>query len=169
MKYAPNTHTDFILQYRLSVNTAFQAANHSNFYFLNMGSCWKHNNNGLKDVECNGNTTTDVTRYILMETNPDTPISCDSNNTMNCPRYHTFINGTVVDRNNTESYPYDAYKAWCAPWNCEDLLPGEPRCDKYSNPMAQSIMKLAPHSEWEPHGFPYKSGQGYINDNQFWT
>ena len=57
----------------------------------------------------------------------------------------------------------------CAPWNCDDLLPGEPRCDYYSNPMSQSIMKIAPHSEWEPHGFPAKAGQGYYGDDQFWT
>ena len=86
-----------------------------------MGSSWKHNNNDLKDVECDGNTTTDVARYVLMETNLSYHVSCSIDNPMHCPRYHTFINGTMVDRNNTVSYPYDAYKEWCAPWNCDDL------------------------------------------------
>ena len=112
MKYSAKTDIDFILQYRLNITTAYQAGEHSSFYFLNMGSCWKHNNNGLKDVECDGNTTTDVTRYVLMETNPEYHVSCTVNSPFNCPRYHTFINGTVVDRNNTAYYPYDAYKEW---------------------------------------------------------
>eukprot|EP01084_Bolivina_argentea_P155357 270734_1 len=163
MKYTPSTSTDFVVQFRLSLNTAYQAGPHSSFYFLNMCSCWKDNN-----IACDGNTTTDVTRNILMETNPEYHQACNVNNTMACPRYHTFINGTIVDRNNTNSFPYDAYKEWCAPYNCDDLLPGEVRCD-HSNPMAQSIMKIAPHSEWEPHGFPAKSGDGYVGDNRFWT
>eukprot|EP01084_Bolivina_argentea_P155356 270733_1 len=170
MKYAPSTDTDFIVQYNLSVNTAFQAESSSSFYFLNMGACWKNNNNGLKDVQCDGNTTTDVTRYILMETNPDYHVSCSKSNPMRCPRYHTFINGTVVSRNDTDSYPYDAYKEWCTPWGCDDLLPGEPVCDRESNPMQQNFMKLAPHPEWAYHGFPSSSGEGYVNSSQtFWA
>ncbi len=27
-------------------------------------------------------------------------------------------------------------------------------CDHYSNPNLQEILKLAPHPEWGPHGFP---------------
>ena len=117
MKYALPTDIDAIIQYDLKINIADNAASHSSFYFLNMGACWKHNNNGLKDVQCDGNTTTDVTRYVLMETNPNYHVSCTKDHPFSCPRYHTFINGTVVDRNNS-GYPYDAYQEWCAPWNC---------------------------------------------------
>ena len=88
---------------------------------------------------------------------------------MQCPRYHRFINGTIVSRNDTLHYPYDAYKYWCMPWECEDKLDGEPTCDPYSNPMQQSILKLGPHKEWGYHGFPSETGQGWINDTRLWT
>ena len=132
MRYAPSTATDFMVSFNLSVNTALQAGSSSSFYFVNMGACWKHNNGGRRDVLCDGNTTTDVTRYVLMETNPEYHVSCTVDAPMRCPRYHTFVNGTVVDRNDTLRYPYDAYKEWCSPWNCDDVWPGEPVCDKLS-------------------------------------
>ena len=170
MKYAASTSVDFIVEFNLTINTAYQAKAHSSFYFLNMGACWKNNNGNLEDVQCDGNTTTDVTRYVLMETNPEYMGNCNANNRMNCPRYHTFVNGTVVSRNDTNSYPYDAYKYWCVPWNCDDVLPGEPGCDEMSNPMAQNILKIAPHPEWAYHGFPSADGEGYYGGDQtFWS
>ena len=127
----------------------------TSFYLLNMGACWK--NDG---TACDGNTSTDVTRYLLMETNPGYDGGCKPETPLLCPRLHRFLNGTVVDRNST-SFPYGAYKYWCAPPSCGDRLPGEPTCDPDSNPMQQTIVKLAPHAEWAAHGFPAEPGAGW--------
>ncbi len=91
---------DFLVRFFLNI-TAYSGA--SSMYFINMGGCWK-----LDGRPCDGNTTTDVTRYALMDTGG--PLICSAAKQTSCPPYHTFINGSKVLRNNTEHFPYAAYK-----------------------------------------------------------
>lgn len=84
----------------------------SQFYLMDIGSCWK--NNGKP---CDGNVTTDVTRYSEMILNPTTETWCNAAETHLCPPYHTFLNGTRVHRSNVTHFPYDAYHLHCSPGN----------------------------------------------------
>nr|GLL28931.1 uncharacterized protein LOC109165184 [Ipomoea trifida] len=56
---------------RFTLNVIKGGGPNSQFYLLDMGSCWK--NNGRP---CDGNVTSDVTRYSEMILNPETP-SCN--------------------------------------------------------------------------------------------
>nr|GMD10305.1 uncharacterized protein LOC109165184 [Ipomoea batatas] len=56
---------------RFTLNVIKGGGPSSQFYLLDMGSCWK--NNGRP---CDGNVTSDVTRYSEMILNPETP-SCN--------------------------------------------------------------------------------------------
>ena len=110
---------NFIVTFKLSLNYIYPTtASASSFYFLNMVSCWT--NDGL---QCTGDTTKDFTQQVLMETNPNFARH-SINNKFGCPRYHTFIYRTIISRNDS-GYPYDAYKEWCVPWECNDRVEGE--------------------------------------------
>uniref|UniRef100_A0A7N0T3W3 DUF7705 domain-containing protein n=1 Tax=Kalanchoe fedtschenkoi TaxID=63787 RepID=A0A7N0T3W3_KALFE len=135
----------------------------SQFYLMDMGSCWK--NNGQP---CHGDVTTDVTRYSEMIINPETTAWCNSRNLGLCPPYHTFANGTRVYRNDTARFPYGAYHLHCAPGNAEHLEEPANLCDPYSNPQAQEILQILPHPVWGEYGYPTAQGQGWIGDPRSW-
>ncbi|KAG4916727.1 hypothetical protein HKD37_19G054829 [Glycine soja] len=92
----------------------------SQFYLLDMSSCWK--NNG---APCDGDVLTDVTRYGEMIINPKTPAWCSPTDLGNCPPFHITPDNRKIYRNDTENFP-----------------------NTWSNPQAQEIVQLLPHPIW---------------------
>ncbi|KAK6803943.1 hypothetical protein RDI58_001727 [Solanum bulbocastanum] len=135
----------------------------SQFYLIDIGSCWK--NNG---APCNGDVLTDVTRYSEMIINPETAAWCSPTNIGNCPPFHITPNNTKIYRNNTSHFPYSAYHYYCAPGNAEHLEKPYSTCDPYSNPQAQELLQLLPHPIWADYGYPTKQGDGWVGDGRTW-
>ncbi|KAG5517080.1 hypothetical protein RHGRI_037734 [Rhododendron griersonianum] len=135
----------------------------SQFYLLDIGSCWKNNGN-----PCDGNVTSDVTRYSEFILNPETPSWCRPGEPRLCPPYHTFANGTRVHRTKTDKFPYEAYHLYCSPGNGEHLEKPYGLCDPFSNPQAQEILQILPHPVWGDYGYPVKTGEGWIGDPRSW-
>ncbi|XP_050216370.1 uncharacterized protein LOC126667437 [Mercurialis annua] len=151
----------FKVRFRLEVIRG--GGNQSQFYLMDMGGCWKNNGKA-----CNGDVTTDVTRYSEMIINPETPSWCHPNDLKLCPPYHTFPNGTRVHRSDRDRYPYDAYHVWCAPGNALFLEQPYSACDAYSNPQPQEILQILPHPVWGDYGYPTNKGDGWIGDPRLW-
>lgn len=135
----------------------------SQFYLMDMGSCWKNNGEG-----CDGDVTSDVTRYSEMIINPNTEAWCKADNLDSCPPYHTFANGTRVHRTNASYYPYSAYHMYCSPGNAEHAEDPFNICDQYSNPQPQEILQILPHPVWGEYGYPTKQGEGWVGDARTW-
>ncbi|XP_058217596.1 uncharacterized protein LOC131328706 [Rhododendron vialii] len=135
----------------------------SQLYLMDIGSCWK--NNGQP---CNGDVTTDVTRYSEMIINPDLQSYCNSSHLVDCPPYHTFRNGTRIHRTDKDNYPYEAYHVYCSPGNAEYTEEPKRFCDPYSNPQPQEIVQIVPHPVWGEYGYPTKKGDGWIGDPRTW-
>ncbi|CAJ2659491.1 unnamed protein product [Trifolium pratense] len=135
----------------------------SQFYLMDMGSCWK--NNGKP---CNGDVTSDVTRYSEMIINPEVEPLCKPNHLEQCPPYHTFSNGTRVHRTDVSKFPYDAYLLYRAPGNAMYLEKPVISSDPYSNPQPQEILQILPHAVWGEYGYPTKKGEGWIGDPRTW-
>ncbi|XP_077231318.1 uncharacterized protein LOC143864288 [Tasmannia lanceolata] len=135
----------------------------SQFYLMDMGSCWK--NNGKP---CDGDVLTDVTRYSEMIINPNVTAWCRGDNLNSCPPYHTLPNGTRIHRNDTANYPYSAYHMYCSPGNAKHIEEPYNLCDAYSNPQAQEILQIIPHPAWGDYGYPTKAGEGWIGDPKTW-
>ncbi|ESQ39345.1 hypothetical protein EUTSA_v10001420mg [Eutrema salsugineum] len=135
----------------------------SQFYLLDIGSCWKNNGE-----PCDGDVTTDVTRYSEMIINPKTSVWCNPETLQNCPPYHTFRNGTRVHRTENRRFPYGAYHIYCAPGNAEQLELPVGTCDAFSNPQAQEILQLLPHPVWGEFGYPTRMGDGWVGDPRTW-
>ncbi|KAG8385393.1 hypothetical protein BUALT_Bualt03G0038400 [Buddleja alternifolia] len=149
---------------RFTLNVIKGGGPSSQFYLMDMGSCWK--NNGQP---CDGNETSDVTRYSEMILNPETPSWCHVDDFKLCPLYHTFPNGTRVHRNDTARFPYEAYHLYCAPGNAEYVEEPNVRCDPYSNPQPQEILQILPHPVWGDYGYPTRKGEGWIGDSRTWN
>ncbi|KAL3641465.1 hypothetical protein CASFOL_016433 [Castilleja foliolosa] len=115
----------------------------SQFYLTDIGGCWKKNGD-----PCDGDVTTDVTRYSEMIINPSTGSSCHPDNLGACPPHHNSTTGEIIHRTNKTAFPYSAYHYYCGPGN------GEGTCDPYSNPQAQELVQILPDPEWAPHGYP---------------
>ncbi|KAL0442606.1 UNVERIFIED_CONTAM: hypothetical protein Slati_1983300 [Sesamum latifolium] len=152
---------DFKVRFRLNVIKG--GGGGSQFYLLDMGSCWK--NNGQP---CDGDVTSDVTRYSEMILNPETPSWCRADDIKLCPPYHTFSNGTRVHRNDTGVFPYEAYHLYCSPGNAEYIEKPNAMCDPYSNPQPQEILQILPHPVWGDYGYPTWKGEGWIGDPRSW-
>ncbi|EAY97333.1 uncharacterized protein [Oryza sativa Japonica Group] len=135
----------------------------SQFYLMDMGSCWK--NDGRP---CDGDTATDVTRYSEMIINPETPSWCTRRRIEECPPWHTFRNGTRVHRTDAARFPYAAYHVYCSPGNARAAEEPTTYCDAYSNPQPQEILQLVPHPVWGEFGYPTAKGQGWIGDPRTW-
>ncbi|KAK7268121.1 hypothetical protein RIF29_20808 [Crotalaria pallida] len=135
----------------------------SQFYLLDIGSCWK--NNG---APCDGDVLTDVTRYSEMIINPETPAWCSPTGLGNCPPYHITPDNRKIYRNDTANFPYSAYHYYCAPGNAQHLEQPVSTCDPYSNPQAQEIVQLLPHPIWADYGYPTKKGDGWVGDSRTW-
>ncbi|XP_057722216.1 uncharacterized protein LOC130936196 [Arachis stenosperma] len=135
----------------------------SQFYLLDIGSCWK--NNG---APCDGDVLTDVTRYSEMIINPETPAWCSPKGLENCPPFHITPDNKKIHRNDTENFPYSAYHFYCAPGNAQQLEQPVKTCDPYSNPQAQEIVQLLPHPIWGDYGYPTKKGDGWVGDPRTW-
>ncbi|CAL5352149.1 unnamed protein product [Camellia sinensis] len=148
---------------RLSLDVKQGGGAKSQFYLIDMGSCWK--NNG---AACDGDVVTDVTRYSEMIINPQTPAWCSSTSLGNCPPFHITPNNTKIYRNNTANFPYTAYHYYCAPGNAQYLEKPYSTCDPYSNPQAQELVQLLPHPIWAEYGYPTKQGDGWIGDARTW-
>ncbi|GMH20929.1 hypothetical protein Nepgr_022771 [Nepenthes gracilis] len=135
----------------------------SQFYLMDIGSCWKNNGD-----TCNGDVLTDVTRYSEMIINPETPAWCSPSNLRACPPYHITPNNKKIHRNETAHFPYGAYHYYCGPGNAQHMEQPADTCDPYSNPQAQEIVQLLPHPIWAPYGYPTKPGQGWVGDPRTW-
>lgn len=135
----------------------------SQFYLIDIGSCWK--NNG---APCDGDVLTDVTRYSEMIINPQTPAWCSPSGLGNCPPFHITPNNTKIYRNDTAHFPYSAYHYYCGPGNAQYLEKPYSTCDPYSNPQAQELVQLLPHPIWAEYGYPTKQGDGWIGDARTW-
>jgi hypothetical protein len=103
---------DFRVRFWLNVS---QYDSGSSFYFLNTGSCWK-----MDGRQCDGDLTTDVTRYILLDLNDQSHViggpggkrvRCgpSEDDVVYCPLWHKRADGTVISREDRERFPYDAY------------------------------------------------------------
>jgi hypothetical protein len=160
MKFPPYG-PDFIVQLRLNV-TSFSPSVNLQFYMPEMAGCWKYNG-----LPCDGDVTTDITRYFEMVINPQAGPCGNSKSYQNCPPTHTTAAGEIIYRNDTARFPYDAYHQWCAPPDAPKDVIG-PRCDAYSNPQQQELVMARPHTEWAVHGFPSKVGEGWIGDSRLW-
>ncbi|KAM3284872.1 hypothetical protein P3S67_023671 [Capsicum chacoense] len=148
---------------RFTLNVIQGGGHNSQFYLMDMGSCWK--NNGKP---CDGDVTSDVTRYSEMILNPETPSWCNRDNQKSCPPYHTFPNGTKVHRSDKSHFPYEAYHYYCSPGNGIHIEQPSSPCDPYSNPQPQEILQILPHPVWGEYGYPTKKGQGWIGDPRTW-
>ncbi|QHO04406.1 hypothetical protein HN51_060888 [Arachis hypogaea] len=148
---------------RFTLNVVQGGGNSSQFYLIDIGSCWK--NNGKP---CDGDVKSDVTRYNEMIINPSTTPWCNANSLSLCPPYHTFPNGTRVLRNDTARFPYAAYHLYCSPGNGEHLEAPYMLCDPYSNPQPQEILQILPHPVWGEYGYPTIKGQGWIGSPKTW-
>lgn len=135
----------------------------SQFYLLDIGSCWKNDGS-----PCDGNVQTDVTRYSEMIINPETPAWCSPTNLRACPPYHITPNDTKIHRNDTSNFPYGAYHYYCGPGNALHMEQPADSCDPYSNPQPQEIVQLLPHPIWAEYGYPTKPGQGWVGDPRTW-
>ena len=126
------------------------------FYFLNMGSCWKD-----AGVECDGDITTDVTRYLLFQVPapgaPPAPAAerCGPGAQQRalCPPSHRYRNGTVVSVDDAARFPFRAYHSVSRRERGAD---GAFHCkhDCWSNPCDQDWVRIEPSPEWAEYGFP---------------
>lgn len=135
----------------------------SQFYLIDIGSCWKNNGEA-----CDGDVVTDVTRYSEMIINPETPSWCNPKSVQNCPPYHIDQYDRVIYRNDTARFPYSAYHYYCVPGNAKHAEKPYSVCDPYSNPQAQELVQILPHPVWEIYGYPTKQGDGWIGDPRTW-
>ncbi|XP_077218712.1 uncharacterized protein LOC143852935 isoform X2 [Tasmannia lanceolata] len=135
----------------------------SQFYLLDMGSCWKNNGN-----PCDGDVLTDVTRYSEMIINPQTQAWCSPTNLVACPPFHITPQDKKIYRNDTANFPYGAYHYYCSPGNANHLEQPSGTCDPYSNPQAQELVQILPHPIWAEYGYPTKQGEGWIGDPRTW-
>ncbi|XP_073150609.1 uncharacterized protein [Henckelia pumila] len=148
---------------RFSLNVIKGGGPSSQFYLMDIGSCWK--NNGQP---CDGDVTSDVTRYSEMILNPETPSWCNPYDFKLCPPYHTFSNGTRIHRSNAAGFPYGAYHLHCFPGNAAFLEQPSVTCDPYSNPQPQEILQILPHPVWGEYGYPTVKGEGWVGDPKTW-
>ncbi|XP_021750473.1 uncharacterized protein LOC110716151 [Chenopodium quinoa] len=148
---------------RFTLNVTRGRGSKTQFYLMDMGSCWK--NNGKP---CDGDVTSDVTRYSEMIITPETEPWCKPDRLELCPPYHTFLNGTRVHRNDTKNFPYDAYHMHCSPGNAKHLEEPSNKCDPFSNPQPQEILQILPHPVWGEYGYPTQKGEGWIGDPKTW-
>ncbi|XP_076906431.1 uncharacterized protein LOC143562546 [Bidens hawaiensis] len=148
---------------RLTLDVKKGGGPKSQFYLIDMGSCWK--NNGQP---CDCDVLTDITRYSEMIINPEIPAWCAPSALGNCPPYHITPNDTKIYRNDTARFPYGAYHYYCAPGNAAHLEKPYSTCDPYSNPQAQELVQLLPHPIWAEYGYPTKQGDGWVGDARTW-
>ncbi|KAL5776271.1 hypothetical protein ACOSP7_009197 [Xanthoceras sorbifolium] len=148
---------------KLTLDVKRGGGSNSQFYLLDIGSCWK--NDGRP---CDGDVLTDVTRYSEMIINPATTSWCRPNNLVSCPPYHVSPTGDIIYRNETSRFPYSAYHLYCCPGNAQYLEKPYDICDPYSNPQAQELVQILPHPEWAVHGYPEKKGDGWVGDSRTW-
>ncbi|XP_049378673.1 uncharacterized protein LOC125843579 isoform X2 [Solanum stenotomum] len=148
---------------KLTLEVIQGGGSNSQFYLLDIGSCWKNSGE-----PCDGDVLTDVTRYSEMIINPATTSWCRPDNLVSCPPYHISPNGEIIYRNDTSRFPYSAYHLYCAPGNANYLEKPYDICDPYSNPQAQELIQILPHPEWAVHGYPSKHGEGWIGDARSW-
>eukprot|EP01018_Ginkgo_biloba_P023634 Gb_22038 [translate_table: standard] len=148
---------------RLTLNVISGGGSNSQFYLIDIGSCWKSDGQ-----PCNGDVETDITRYSEMIINPGVTSWCRPDNLALCPPYHISSTGNKIYRNNTKHFPYSAYHLYCSPGNAKYIEEPFNICDPYSNPQPQELVQLLPHPEWAIHGYPAQKGEGWIGDPRTW-
>lgn len=157
----PPESPNFKVRVRLDIKKGGGAK--SQFYLVDIGSCWK--NNG---AACDGDVVTDVTRYSEMIINPETPATCCPKRLKSCPPFHITRDNRKIYRNDTANFPYSAHHYYCAPGNAVHLELPMSICDPYSNPQAQEMVQLLSHSVWADYRYPAKKGDGWVGDARTW-
>ncbi len=124
------------------------------FYFLNMGSCWKDSG-----ISCDGDITTDVTRYLLFQipapgsaVNATTRCGPGAAQRALCPPFHLYRNGTLVDLDDPR-FPFRAYHS-VSPRERDASGGFKCKHDCWSNPCDQDWVRIEPSPEWAEFGFP---------------
>lgn len=149
---------------KLTVLGTDSAAAGGQFYLPEISGCWK-----LDGQPCDGDLSTDVTRYLCFVLNPSVRPHCSAQSQSHCPPWHMLAaTGEIVYRNDTERFPYSCYLLHCYAPNDPNAPPGE-TCDPYSNPNPQELVQVLPCAEWGGHGFPTVPGQGWVGDARNWT
>ncbi|XP_057974975.1 uncharacterized protein LOC131162472 isoform X2 [Malania oleifera] len=88
----------------------------SQFYLLDIGSCWK--NNGCP---CDGDVLTDTTRYSEMIINPETTSWCRLDNLRSCPPYHELVQILPHPEWAVHGYPSEKGDGWVGDSRTWDL------------------------------------------------
>ncbi|XP_031484920.1 uncharacterized protein LOC116254035 [Nymphaea colorata] len=148
---------------RLTLDVKQGGGTKSQFYLMDIGSCWKNDGS-----PCDGDVLTDVTRYSEMIINPQTPAWCSPTNLAACPPFHITPNNNKIHRNDTANFPYSAYHYYCGPGTARYMEKPFSTCDPYSNPQAQELVQLLPHPVWAEYGYPSKKGEGWVGDPRTW-
>ena len=150
-----------IVRFFLNI-TKYSMYGAGSFYAPNMEACWDQKTG--KACTPYGDTNTMVHNQVLLDYDPE-PCG-DVTNSLNCPRYHRYRNGTLVHKSD-ERFPFGAYKQYCGPCtSCDEMQPEEPCCDRFSNSNGQSIYKLNPHEEWAHWGLPASADEGWMGDER---
>ena len=130
----------------------------------------------MSGEQCNGDITSDVTRYILLDINQKPtgrgpagkPLTCGpaADEQLLCPQWHDLARtGERVFPSDTDRFPYDAYhyvggsgrvgrRALTLSRGRVNENGGWTGFDHFSNPQEQDFIKLAPSAEWSPYGLP---------------
>lgn len=118
-----------------------------------MGACWKDTG-----VACDGDITTDVTRYLLFQLpapgslmNATTRCGPGAAQRALCPPSHRYRNGTVVELDDPR-FPFSAYHS-VSPRE-RDATGFKCKHDCWSNPCDQDWTRIEPSPEWAEYGFP---------------
>lgn len=121
--------------YASRLRVRFDQMSITNLYVPCHGGCWK-----LDGSPCDGDTFTDVTRYICYLVNsPPGSGGCSAKNQGGCPLFHIRSNDTAkIWRNDTAAFPYHCYSQHCGPGGN-----GTGGCDPYSNPGPQGASRGA--------------------------
>lgn len=149
---------------RLTVVGTDSPAGGGQFYMPEISGCWK-----LDGRPCDGDLSTDVTRYLCFAIAPIVRSACSAQSQLHCPPWHRLAaTGELVYRNDTERFPYSCYLMHCYAPN-DPAAPRGEICDPYSNPNPQELLEVLPCTEWGVHGFPTAPGQGWVGDARNWT
>ncbi len=131
----------------LSESVPSTSVNRYRFAAPEIEGCWK-----VDGSPCSDGATSNVTRFLSFDLNPQRVDLCRSDSLTHCPSYHMSENGERIPKTDTQRFPYDAYYFWCGAHN-DPLVRVESRCGAYGS-SGQEIVQLAPHSTWARYGAP---------------
>ena len=132
---------------KLNESVPSTSVNRYRFAAPEIEGCWK-----VDGSACSDGSTSNVTRFLSFDLNPQRVDLCRADSLNYCPSYHMSDNGERIPKTDTQRFPYDAYYFWCGAHN-DPLVRVESRCGAYGS-SGQEIVQLAPHSTWARFGAP---------------